>query len=153
MPVTANPDAREFYTYRYFANSRTFYVGKGHWVSGQKTQRVSDRGLWASRKRINQIERGIDHPGLKKKEIQVLLLLHFKYKVEIRWEFLGKRDIKEFEALVQEAECIKRYLDEGCFLANHDMNPEQHTVDQVIAWVLSGDTTPSHVGDVLEFRD
>ena len=155
MPTTPNPDAAEFYTYRFFANNRTFYVGKGHWVTGQKTQRVSDRGIFASRLSRNQIERGVEHMGLKKKDIQVLNLLHFKHKIEVRWEFIGKRDIKESEALAQEADYIKKCLaeDKKCCLANHDMNPEQHTVEQVIAWILAGDTTPSHVGQVLEFKD
>lgn len=142
MPVTANPDAKEFYTYRFFANNRTFYVGKGHWVTGQKTQRVSDRGMWASR-----------HRDWKSKDVQVLNLLHFTYRVEVRWEFLGKRDLTEAEALAQEAKYIKKCHAEKCLLVNHHMNPEQHTVAQVIAWILSGDSTPSHVGEVLEFND
>ena len=153
MPKTPNPDAKQFYAYRFFANNRTFYVGKGHWVAGQKTQRVSDRGIFASRLRRNQIERGIVHGDLKKKEIQVLILLHFKHRIEVRWEFIGKRDIIEPEALAQEEEYIKRCLVEECFLANHDMNLERHTVDQVIAWGLSGDSAASHVGGVLEFKD
>jgi hypothetical protein len=128
-------------------------LAKGIGRQGRKVQRVSDRGKWASRKRINQIERGEDHPGLKKKDIQVLLLLHFKYKAEVRWEFLGRRDLTEAEARVQEAKYIKEILAEGCLLVNHQMNPEKHTVDQVIAWILSGDSTPSHVGERLEFRD
>jgi hypothetical protein len=153
MPGTANPDAPEFYTYRFFANDRTFYVGKGHWQAGEKVQRVSDRGIYASRLRRNRIERNIEHKDLKKKDIQILNLLHFKYKIEVRWEFLGKRDLVEAEAYVQEAKYIKEYLAEGCLLVNHHMNPEKHTVDQVIAWILSGDLTPSHVGEKLEFRD
>jgi hypothetical protein len=153
MPVTPNPFAKEFYAYRYFANNRTFYVGKGHWVDRQKTQRVSDRGIFASRLRRNLHESGRDHPALRKKDIQVLLLLHFKHRLEVRWEFLGRRDLTEAEALLQEAEYIKKCLDEKCALANHDMNPEQHTVEQVIDWVLSGDSTPSDAGYVLEFRD
>src|SRR5258708_3513125 len=99
MPLTPNPDAKEFYTYRYFANNRTFYVGKGHWVAGQKTQRVSDRGIFASRLRRNLIEPRIGRPALKKNDIQVLNLLHFTHKLEVRWEFLGKRDVTESEAL------------------------------------------------------
>ena len=153
MPVTPNPNALEFYTYRYFANNRTFYVGKGHWVAGQKTQRVNDRGIFASRLRRNLLERQIEHKDCKKKDIQVLNLLHFKYKLKVRWEFLGKRDIKEADALTQEAGFIRKYLEEVCCLANDDMNPAKHTVDQVVAWVLSGDSTPSHAGEELEFRD
>jgi hypothetical protein len=87
--TTPNPDALEFYTYRYFANNRTFYVGKGHWVSGQKTQRVNDRGIFASRLRRNLLERHIEHKDCKKKDIQVLNLLHFRHKLKVRWEFLG----------------------------------------------------------------
>ena len=153
MGMTPNPDAKEFYTYRYFANNRTFYVGKGHWVEGKKTQRVSDRGLYASRLRRNLIRRGEAHPDLKKKEIQVLLLLHFKHKIEVRWEFIVKRDVIEDEALAQEEEYIEKCLAEEFYLANHDMNSKRHTVDQVIAWILSGDSTPSHFGKVLEFKD
>jgi restriction system protein len=37
--------------------------------------------------------------------------------------------------------------------ANDDMNPAKHTVDQVIAWVLSGDSAPSHAGEELKFKD
>jgi hypothetical protein len=153
MGSTPNPDALEFYTYRYFANGRTFYVGKGHWVTGQKTQRVNDRGIFSSRLRRNRLERDIEHRDLKKKDIQALNLLHFKHRVEVRWEFLGKRDINEADALAQEAEFIRKYLSEGCCLANDDMNPARHTVDQVVEWVLAGDPTPSHRGEKLEFKD
>jgi hypothetical protein len=65
MGTTPNPDALEFYTYRYFANNRTFYVGKGHWVTGQKTQRVNDRGIFSSRLGRNLFERGIEHKDCK----------------------------------------------------------------------------------------
>jgi hypothetical protein len=153
MGTTPNLNAFEFYTYRYFANNRTFYVGKGHWVAGQKTQRVNDRGIFASRLRRNQIERGIEHPDLKKKDIQVLNLLHFRHRVTVRWEFIGKRDVTEAVALAQEAQFIQKCLSEECCLANTDMNPAKPTVEQVVAWVLAGDLTPSHAGEELEFKD
>jgi len=150
---TPNSDALEFYTYRYFANNRTFYVGKGHWVAGQKTQRVSDRGMFVSRLRRNFIEHGIEHRDWNKGEIQVLNRLHFKHKVKVRWEFLGKRDINEDDALAQEEAFIRKYLDEGCVLANDRFNPAHPTVDQVVAYVLSGSSTPCRDGEALRFSD
>jgi hypothetical protein len=126
---------------------------KGHWVTGQKSQRVNDRGIFASRLRRNFRERNIAHEDWNKGEIQVLVRLHFSHKVKVRWEFLGKRDVNEADALAQEKTFIGKYLGEECCLANDDMNPAKHTVDQVVAWVLAGDSTPSHAGEELEFKD
>jgi len=133
-----NPNAREYYVYRFLSNGRTFYIGKGHWPPGNKWHRVNDRGNYVKWLRTQK-----QHKDWSKQEIQVLNRLRFDHKMEIRWEFLD-RDKTSDEAEQIEKERIREYvLQRGCKLANVRDNPAPCTVDAVVEYVLNGSPEPS----------
>jgi hypothetical protein len=127
LPISANPQKRDFFVYQFKVDGYPFYVGIG------RAERASDRLRYVRSLMLPEKAAKLTKTSLSVRVMAALL----RRDIQIRLS-CTRRPMNRRQALDRESREIKRLLTKGFMLTNWQQNPQRHNdARKVVRAILS----------------